>query len=151
MFDPSRWEGKAHSWKGKKFIRETVPQLFHIPFPPMIGQKITRMWKMACEVKMASGKEDALVLFYDPSPFKSEIYLSVKGAVPGADNVELSGNYYSKVFDGPYNAVPKFINEMDQFLQKKGKAAKKYYIHYASCPKCAKEQGHNYLVMFAEV
>lgn len=29
------------------FIKETMPTLFHIPFPPMIGSKMTKMWKLA--------------------------------------------------------------------------------------------------------
>lgn len=29
--------------------------------------------------------------------------------------------------------------------------AKKYYVHYAYCPKCEKKFGHNYMILFAEV
>jgi len=50
---------------------------------------------------------------YDPSPWKSELYLAVAKEVPGAKNVALSGAFFTKVFDGPYNAVPKWIKEMD--------------------------------------
>ena len=57
----------------------------------------------------------------------------------------------TRVFDGPYNAIPRFIKEMDEYLKESGKAAKDYYVHYAYCPKCAKEQGHNYMVLFALV
>ena len=95
--------------------------------------------------------EDVLVLFTDPHPFKSELYLSVTGTVPNANNVKISGTFLSKVFDGPYNAIPKYIKEMDGYLASKGKKSKKYYVHYAYCPKCAKESGHNYIILFAEV
>ena len=151
-FDVDKWDNQNHHWENKPFIRESIPQLFHIPFPPMIGWKITKMWKMAEEAKkVPTNKEDVLILFYDPHAFKSEIYLTVSDNVPGADNVKISGDFISKVFDGPYDAIPKFIKEMDEYLDKQGKKAKKYYIHYAYCPQCAKKFAHNYATLFAEV
>jgi len=30
-FDPAPWNEKTHEWKDKPFIRETLPQLFHMP------------------------------------------------------------------------------------------------------------------------
>ena len=134
------------------FIKETMPTLFHIPFPPMIGSKITKMWKLAENSKAnLDNKDDILILFTDPTAFKSEIYLSVKDNIPKANNVTLSGTFISKVFDGDYNAVPKFIKQMDQYLNTINKKAKKYYIHYAYCPKCAKKFGYNYMIFFAEI
>ncbi|MDD3732973.1 MAG: hypothetical protein PHU88_11430 [candidate division Zixibacteria bacterium] len=57
----------------------------------------------------------------------------------------------SRVFDGGYNAIPKFIKIMDEYLAETGKKAKDYYIHYAYCPSCAKKFGHNYMILFAEI
>lgn len=152
QFDTVKWDAKTHHWENKPFICESIPQLFHIPFPPMIGWKITKMWKMAEEAKkVLANKEDVLILFYDPHAFKSEIYLTVSDDVPGANNVKISGEFISKVFDGPYNDVPKFIKEMDQYLNQQNKTAKKYYIHYAYCPKCAQKYGHNYAVLFVQI
>jgi len=151
-FNPDKWDEKTFNWENEAFIKESIPTFFHIPFPPMIGRKITRMWKMAEESKTTPpNKEDVLVLFADPNPFKSEIYLSVTGNVPKADYVEISGDFIAKVFDGPYNAIPKFIKEMDNYLSQKGKKSQKYYVHYAYCPKCAKKYGHNHMILFAEV
>ncbi|MGE5348665.1 MAG: hydrolase, partial [Actinomycetota bacterium] len=65
--------------------------------------------------------------------------------------VTISGNFISRTFDGDYNAIPKFIRVMDQYLAESGKKAKDYYVHYAYCPKCAKKFGHNYMILFAEV
>ena len=110
------------------------------------------MWRQAQESQtVPPNKEDILVLFTDPHPFKSEIYFSVTGSVSDAKNVALSGAFKSKVFDGPYNAIPKYIKEMDGWLANKGEKSKKYYVHYAYCPKCAKDSGHNYMILFAEI
>ena len=151
-FHTEKWDEKTFNWNNKPFIKAAIPTLFHIPFPPMIGKKVTKMMKMAEDSnKLSENMEDVLLLFTDPTPFKSEIYLSVTGNVPNADNITISGTLMAKVFEGEYNAIPKFIKQMDAYLSKQEKIAKKYYVHYAYCPKCAKEHGHNYMVLFAEV
>ncbi|MBW2992108.1 hypothetical protein KY345_02720 [Candidatus Woesearchaeota archaeon] len=150
-FEPKRWDNKLFKWKNKKFMKETIPTFFHIPFPPMIGVKIKKMWRLAENAKAEPPKKEWLVLLRDPSPFKSEIYMGATKSVKGANNVTITGSFEAKVFDGPYNAIPKFITEMNTYLSKKGKKMKDLYVHYAYCPKCAKKYGHNHMILFAEV
>jgi hypothetical protein len=151
-FHPEKWNLKTFYWDHKKFIKGTVPTFFHIPLPPMIGNRITKMMKLAEGSKSLSGnREEILVLFTDPHAFMSEIYISVTNEVPNANNTTLSGNYISKVFDGSYNEIPKFIKQMDAYLQKRKEEAERYYVHYAYCPKCSKEAGHNFMVLFAQI
>lgn len=151
-FHPKKWDGKTFHWKSKPFVKESVFTLFHIPFPPMIGSKIVKMMNLIKKSKKKIAKErEILMLFHDPSAFKSEIYVSVKGNVANAHNVKISGTFIAKVYAGGYNAVPKFMKDMNNYLKKKGKKAKDYYIHYAYCPKCAKKYGNNYMILFAKV
>jgi len=112
---------------------------------------VTRMFGKIEKVKASPKNEEFLMLCYDPSPWKSELYMTVTKQVPDAENVTISGTFLSKVFDGPYNAVPQWIKSMDAYVAKKGKTVKKYYFHYAYCPKCVKKYGHNYCIAFAEV
>lgn len=151
-FNPEKWDKKILNWDSKKFVKDSIPAFFHIPFPPMIGRKITRMWKAVEQAGAASpSKEDTLILFRDPTPFKSEIYISVEKGVPSENNVVISGNFVCRVFDGDYNSVPKFIKVMDEYLSEIGKKAKDYYIHYAYCPGCSKKFGHNYMILFGQI
>jgi len=150
-FDRAPWDNKKHIWIDKLFMKDTVPELFHIPLPSMYGKVITRMWKKANDAGVAPDLKDFLLLAHDPSPFKGELFLSITKEIPGEDNVKLSGTFMSKVFDGPYNHVPKYMKEMDGYLVSLKMKAKKYYFYYAYCPKCAKKYGHNYMVAFAEV
>jgi len=151
-FKPEKWDKKDFRWDNKKFIKDSMPAFFHMPFPPTIGKKITRMWTaVESSGAAASDKMDTLILFRDPSAFKSEIYISVEKEVPAEANVTVSGDFIVRVFDGDYNAVPKFLKTVDQYLAQTGKKAKDYYIHYAYCPKCAKKFGHNYMIIFAQV
>lgn len=149
--DVARWDEKTHLWKDKPFIRGSIPALFHMPFPPMVGRLVGKLWKMAQDAKADPPLDDFLLLAYDPTPFKSEFYMTVTKQVPGADNVRLSGTFISRVFDGPYNAVPKWYADFEKYLSDKGKKAKKYYFYFTYCPKCAKAYGHNYCVAFAQV
>ena len=151
LFDVERWNEKEHHWEQKKFIRASVPTLFHVPFPPMIGKAVSGLCALADEAGVSYDIKEVLLLFHDPSAFKSELLLAVRGEVAGADNVNLSGTYFSKVFDGPYNAIPKFLKEMDKYLAGINKHAVDYYVHYAYCPKCMKKYGHNYMAIFAKV
>ena len=151
-FNPEKWDQKTFSWDQKLFIKETVPALFHVPFFPLIGKKITKMCQLVEKEKVAEADiENTLMLFHDPTAFKSEIYVSVTGPVEGANNASLSGTFMAKVFDGGYNDIPKFVKIMDGYLAETGKKAKDYYVHYAYCPKCAKKYGNNYMILFAKV
>jgi len=151
VFDPAPWDNKTHNWVEKPFIKDYLPQFFHMPLPSMMGKVIGRMWKKAQDAGAATEMKDFLLLAYDPSPWKSELYMNVTKEVPGAENVKLTGTFISKVFDGPYHHVPKYLKELDIYLAGQGKKAVKYYFYYTTCPKCAKKYGHNYIVAFAEV
>ena len=151
-FHPEKWDHKTFYWDDKHFIKASVPTLLHRPFKKMLGKRITRIMQQAkASKKLESNPEDILLLFNDPSAFRSDIYLAVTDDVPDARNVELSGTFRTKVFDGPYKDIPKFFKEMDSYLSNKGEEADDYYVHYAYCPKCAEKFGHNYMVMFAEI
>lgn len=151
-FDVAKWDRKTLVWENKLFIMESIPALFHIPFPPMIGKKTMKMHKMAEKASVTiPDLSDALILFRDPTPFKSEIYYAVTQTVDDANNTAISGTFMARVFDGPYNAIPRFLKEMEAYLKENGKSAKDYYVHYAYCPKCAKKFGHNYMILFALV
>jgi len=150
-FEPALWNNIEHKWENRLFLRDSIPEVFHIPLPGTYSKVITKMWKKAEAAGAAPDRKDFLLLAYDPSPFKSELYMAITKEIPGENNVRLSGNFISKVFDGPYNKVPAYIREMNEYLDSKKKEAEKYYFYFAYCPKCAKKYGHNYVVALAQV
>lgn len=149
QFEPELFDAKTHVWDKKLFMLDTVFQIMH--FPVNMGRVITRMSRKIENAKAMPESKDFLMLAYDPSPWKSELYMTVTKDVPGGKMTTLSGMFVSKVFDGPYYLVPKWIEEMDAYLAKRNQKAIKYYFHYAYCPKCAKKYGHNYCTAFAQV
>lgn len=150
-FNPDNWDDKNFKWENKLFIKDSIPEFLHIPLPYIVGKVMTRMCKKAENASAMPETKDFLCLAYDPSPWKGEFYMAVTKEVPGAENMKISGEFITRVFDGPYNAVPKWIKIMDTLLQGKGLKAKKYYFYYTTCPKCAKVYGHNFVVVFAEI
>jgi hypothetical protein len=63
----------------------------------------------------------------------------------------ISGTFLTKVFEGPFKNVGKWMREMKEYVASKGKTLKKIYCCYTTCPKCAKAYGKNYVVLFAQV
>ncbi len=147
--DLERWDGKTHTWKDKLFLQDNTIQFMHIPLN--MGRVVTRMMKKVEEAGAATELDDFLMLAYDPSPWKSEIHVSVTKDVPGCKMVKLSGSFFSKVFDGPYNAAPKWMKEVETTLKADGKVAQRYYFYYTTCPKCAKLKGKNHCIVFAQL
>lgn len=150
-FDPTPWDEKEIVFDNKMFLKDSMPQFMHFPLPGAFGRTVAKMWKKIEESDAKTDGKDFLMLCYDPSPWSCEIYINTKKEIPGAENVKLSGNFLTKVFDGPYSNVPKWIGEMNDYASKKNKKIKKFYFYYTTCPKCAKKWGHNYVVVFAEV
>jgi NMD protein affecting ribosome stability and mRNA decay len=150
-FNPQPWQKVTHQWNDKPFLFATIPQFLHMPLPWMYRRVISRMWQRAQGLGIAPDVKDFLLFAYDPSPWKSELYLAAMKDIPEKDITKLSGTFVSMVFDGPYSGVPKFMKEMDGYLRSTNQTSKKYFFYYTTCPKCAKKYGHNYIVALAQV
>ena len=81
----------------------------------------------------------------------ADVYIQVTKDIPGANMATISGTFLSKVFDGPYRNMRKWIGEMKAFVRGKGKGLQKLYFFYTTCPKCAKKYGKNFVVILAQV
>ena len=150
-FDPEPWNEKEFTWKDKLFVKDTMMQFMHMPLPGAFGKTVERMWKKIEDAEANPDIKDFIMLSTESSPWRGEVYINATKEVPNAENIKISGTFITKVFDGPYNAVPKWIKEMAQYVAQKGKTIKKFYFYYTTCPKCVKTYGHNYVVAFAEV
>ncbi len=147
--DTSLWDEKSFEWKDKLFLQDQVVQFLHIPLN--MTSVVKRMFAKIEAANAMPDRKDFLMLCYDPSPWKSEIYMTISKDVPGGKVARLSGTFLSKVFDGPYHHVPKWIKVMDAYVADKGFKVKKYFFHFAYCPKCMKKYGKNHAIAFAQV
>ena len=79
-----------------------------------------------------------------------DLYLAVDREIPGAENVTLSGEFLSKVYEGPFKDTGKWCKEFEAFAASRKAGIKKMYMWYTTCPKCAKKYGKNYVVIVAQ-
>ncbi len=146
-FEPGSWDEKELHWKDRKFVKDRVRSVLHIPLN--FGSVMVRNMH---KIEAAGAKSDeAIVLSDENSLWGADVYIAVNKEVPGADNVTISGTFVSKVFEGPYQRVPRWIQETRDFVASQGKQIKKLFCYYTTCPKCAKKYGENYVVILAQV
>lgn len=145
--DVQRWEGKEFTWKDKLFLSDHIRAFLHIPLN--YGSVISR--DHAAIQAAAAYPDEPLWLTDEVSPWGSDIYLAVDRELPDAKMVKLSGRFLTKVFEGPYRDIGKWIEGMKAYVQSKGEQLNHLYFYYATCPKCAKHFGANQVVLFARV
>ncbi len=145
--DIKAWDKKTLIWKNKKFIKGKVFSLFFIPIN--FGQVISRMDKNA----RASGAKiiNNLCLSEHTSKLNMDIYLAVDKKVDNEENVELSGRFLSKVYEGDFKDTGKWCKDFEEFANKKKVKIKRWLMWYTTCPKCAKKYGKNYTVIMAKI
>jgi len=146
-FDPQPWDGKEITWEDKKFLRDRVRSIFHIPLN--FG---TVMIRSMARIEAAHAKSpDMVVLSDENSLWGADVYIEVTQDVPNAAMATISGTFLSQVFEGPYSQVKTWMKTMEKTVADKGKTIKKLYFYYTTCPKCAKKYGKNYVVLLAQV
>lgn len=147
QFEPNLWDNKMHLWDQKMFIHDSVKTFFYMPLS--FGKIMRRL----SEKVEAAGADmpNWLCLSDHTSKWNMDVYLEVDKEVPEANNVTLSGNFYSKVYEGPYKDTGKWVEDFNRTVKEKGLSMKKYYMWYTTCPKCAKKYGKNYTVFLADV
>lgn len=146
-FDPKPWEDKELKWENKLFVKDHVASFFHMPLN--MGQKIVK--NLALIDKAGAKATHQLMLSDEKSMWGADIYIDVVKDVPGAQMAMISGTFLTKVFEGPYRNMGKWIEEMNKYADGKGKKPQKMYFAYTTCPKCAKAYGKNYVVLFAKI
>ena len=146
-FDPAPWDGKVLEWGNKKFIKGKVFTLFFMPVN--FGSVIV---KLMAKVKDAgAGKPENLGLSDHTSKWNMDLYLAVDKEIPGAENVTLSGRFFSKVYEGDFKETGKWCRDFENIAKERGMKIEKWYMWYTTCPKCAKKYGKNYTVIVGKI
>lgn len=146
-FDPIPWDDKMHWWDNKLFIKDHVATMFYIPLN--FGKVMRRL----NEVVEQAGADmpNWMCLSEHTNKWNMDVYLEVDKEVPDAQNVTISGSFYSKVYEGPFKETGNWAADFENRLKDKGLTQKKCYTWYTTCPKCAKKYGKNYTVFIAEI
>lgn len=147
IFDPDPWDEKEITWESNRFVRAHVHSLFHIPVD--MGRKVMQSMRLI-EAAHATAAHSPM-LSEERSPWGTDLYINVKGPVPGAEVVTISGTFLTKVYEGPFSKARDWAADMERYVAAKGRSLKKLYFGYTTCPRCAKAYGKNYVVLFAQV
>jgi hypothetical protein len=146
-FEPGPWDEKLITWENKLFLKDRVLSFLHIPLN--FG---TVMKRSMAKLEAAGAVPGEMVILSDEnSLWGADVYVAISKDIPGAKTAALSGTYLSKVFEGPYKNIRKWVEEMKSFVKSRGKSMQKMYFFYTTCPKCARKYGKNYVVILAQV
>jgi hypothetical protein len=146
-FDPSLWEDKTFTWENKLFIKDKVSTFMYMPIG--FGKVMIRINKKVLDAGAAM--PDFMCLSDHTSSWNMNVYLAVDKEIPGSENLKLSGNFFSKVYEGPFKDSGKWCRDYEAVVKSKGLNVKKWYMWYTTCPKCAKKYGKNYVVIIGKV
>lgn len=147
-FKPAGWDGQELHFKDKPFARATTLSLFHIP---LNMAQVYKKTSEAIEGAHAYDDNQILVLSRELSPWSAEHLFAVDHDVPGVEMTRLTGDYRTKVFEGPFKDAPTWEKALEAEAAKNHEAVEKTYFFYTTCPKCAKAYGENYVVGVAKV
>ncbi len=145
-FQPGPWEDQELHFENKPFVKASTISLFHIPLN--MGSVFSRTWEA---IQSTHAENGGLVLSHEDSPWHAEHLFAVTKDVPDAEMVHLSGDFLTKVFEGPFSDSRKWCAAMERIVQQKGKQLQTMYFFYTTCPRCAKHYGKNYVVGVAQV
>ena len=104
----------------------------------------------ACVEKAGATMPEWLCLSDHTSKWNMNLYLAVDKEIPQANNIKLSGNFYSRVYEGNFNETGKWSADFEVQAKIKGVKIDKMYMWYTTCPKCAKKYGKNSVVIIAK-
>lgn len=146
-FTPEPWDEQELHFENKPFVKASTVSLFHMPLN--MGSMFARTWKAITDAHAENG--GFLVLSHDDSAWHAEHLFAVSKPVTGAEMVNLSGEFLTKVFEGPYSNARTWSEEMKRYVAQQGRTLDTLYFFYTTCPKCAKYYGKNYVVAVAKV
>ena len=147
-FNPENWDNQDLHFRDKLFLRAGTRSLCHIPLN--MGSVFRKTFQAIDEAN-ARSDPNFIVLSREKSAWSAEHLFAVDKEVVDADMTRLTGDYLTRVFEGPYRNMRQWCEELDNSVRAKGEDPEQAYFFYTTCPKCAKTYGKNYVVGVAKV
>lgn len=143
--DREHWDRKVHHWKDQRFLKDHVHEILHVPldYAKVIGRDMAR-------IEAASAwPEHPVTLSDEVSAWGADLYTAIDREIPGVDMAIMSGDFYTRVFEGPYGDAGRWVPEMQRWVEQQGAKVAHMYFYWATCPNCAKKLGKNEVVLVA--
>lgn len=145
--DRNLWDNRVLEWKDKLFLRDHMRSFLHVPLN--FGSVISRDHAIVEEAH--AYPLHPIWLTEELSPWGAEIYVALDHEIEGAKLEKISGTFLTRVFEGPYRDVGRWMHEMEAAVAARDRTLGRSFAFYATCPKCAKHYGKNQVVLFAEL
>ena len=107
-FNPVPWGDQTFNWENKRFIRDKVFTVFYMPVN--FGQAMKRLDRKVTAA--GASVPDWLCLSDHTSKWNMDLYLAVDKDVQEAENTTISGNFYSRVYEGPFKDTGKWCKDL---------------------------------------
>jgi hypothetical protein len=147
-FNPEGWDDQELRFRDLRVVEARTHSVMHVPVD--MGRVFSRVQRHMEDAGAKQG-EKYLVLTRDDSPWRSSHFFVTDKEVPGEEMAALSGDYVTKVFEGPFSQAQGWFNHMRQLVRDRKREPGEVYFFYTTCPKCAKAYGKNYVVGIPEV
>jgi len=98
-FNPEGWDGRHLHFENKLFVHATTRSVMHVPVN--MGRVFTRV-QGHIEDAVVQDPCGYFVLSRDLSATKGEHLFAVTGPIPEEEMTTLTGDYVTRVFEGPY-------------------------------------------------
>jgi hypothetical protein len=145
-FDPAGWDAQELHFRDKPFVQAGTRSESYVPQD--MGEVFARVFRHIEEAGAASD-HGPIVLSRDLSPSSAEHLFAVSKPVPDERMTVLSGDFVTKVFEGPYERTGQWRGEMEQLVRERHAVPGEVYFFYTTCPRCAQAYGRNYVVGIA--
>lgn len=139
-FNPEGWDRQDLHFRDKLFLRVTTHSENFVPtdMGPVFAGAFAAM-QQAGALSLA----DYIVLSRDLSPDSAEHLFAAAASVPGYEMVRLSGDFTTRVFEGPYTDGQQWLASL---AAQTGASPDQLRWFYTTCPRCAEYYGRNYVV-----
>jgi len=133
---PLEWDKKELIWRDKPFYVSRYRSFLHVPIN--IGKKIAEGMKKISEAGLQA---EPMVLSRNETMWGAEILIPISGKA-GRFRIELlTGRFLTRLFEGNYADIKKWVKETKKYCESRGFSAKEFIFWYATCPQCAKARG----------
>jgi len=143
------WDKKVIQLDHQRFIKMHTRSFLYMPLN--MDSVMASLEEKARTAGAEMTAEDVLILSRDLSPWKAEQLYSVSKPVDGVENLVLSGDFASLVFEGAYNNAGKWVQALKEYVKTLKREATEMYFFYTTCPNCAKHYGKNYVIALAKL
>jgi len=141
------WDKKEIVWRDKPFYKDRYWSFIHVPIG--FGKKIVRGLEKIKEAGLAA---EPMVLSKCDNLWGGEMLIPVSKKTDIFETELLTGKFLTRLFEGHYGDMRKWIKETKKYCREKGFLPKEFIFWYATCPKCAKKYGDKVqVVVFARV